>query len=476
MMAEQKFEGVRHSHGHAAKTMSFREELSKRNCSIWQCTEQTLDECLNKLLFGEPSTSPRLKQTSLPKKGDLCFLLNLTDGTLFGVFIAESDIGDFDPDAWEGRPFKQIRVRPLGEVKSISFGSRSKAFEKLEECGVRMGLSRRYGKAIIHFVHTPEVTRKILEFFPDEALGAVPRENEEDRFFKIVPAREGLNQVAGLEPVKRFIRERMIEPFLYPNIASRYRLRVGGGILLFGPPGTGKTLIAKATAAELEATFLEISPSVIRGFPGDAEQRLEQLFEEAFRKPRVVIFIDEAEALLCERGNQTSTVMQRVVPTLLSLFSKVSQQNLPILIIAATNRPEDIDEAFLRPGRLDVRLLVGLPDLNARMEIIRMNLTGRPHNFDENSIRELAKKLEGWTGADIKDLIDKAAFECYRRCRKPQTEDEEVSEDSLVPISPEIVNSLADKMSPSVRPEDYQRYLEWNQKFGTQVLEEETSL
>jgi hypothetical protein len=75
-----------------------------------------------------------------------------------------------------------------------------------------MGLSRRYGKAIIHFVHPPEVTRKILEFFPDEALGAAPRENEEDRFFKIVPAREGLNQVAGLEPVKRFIRERMIEP------------------------------------------------------------------------------------------------------------------------------------------------------------------------------------------------------------------------------------------------------------------------
>ena len=462
--------------------MSSREELSKRNCSIWLCTKRTLDECLSKFLFGEPSHSPRLKQTPLPKKGDLCFLLNLDDGTLFGVFIAESDIGDFDPEAWgrQGKySFKQIRVRPLGKIEPIPFRSRSKAFEKLEECGVRMVRSKRYPQTIAHFVHPPGVTRKILELFSNEALSEVqlPEEDEEDRFFKIVPSKEGLNQVAGLEPVKRFIWERMIEPFLYPNLASKYRLRVGGGILLFGPPGTGKTLIARATATELEATFLEISPSVIRGFPGDAEQRLERLFEEAFKKPRVVIFIDEAEALLCRRENQASTIMQRVVPVLLSLFSKVSsQRDRPILIIAATNRPEDIDEAFLRPGRLDVRLLVGLPDLNAREAIIRMNLEGRPHTFDENSIRELAEKLDGWTGADIQALIDKAAFECYRRCPKHPVADEEVeevSEEHLVPISPEIVENLANKMSPSVSKEDYQRYLDWNQKFGTRVSERE---
>jgi hypothetical protein len=476
-MEKGRSEGIRHSHKQEAKMMSFREQLSKCNCSIWKCTDRTIDECLKKLLFGEASNSPRLKEVTLPKRGDLCFLLNLNKGELWGVFIAESDIGEFDRDAWKeqrGYPFKQIRVRPLGKVTPIRFGSLREAFEKLEECGVRMGPTKQYEKTIRHFVHPPEVTRKILEFFPHEAFRKphLARENEEGRFF--VPVGEGLDQVAGLKPIKRFIRERMIEPFKYPKLRSVYRLRVGGGILLFGPPGTGKTLIAKATAGELEAAFLEISPSVICGFPGDAEQRLEKLFEEARRKPRVVIFIDEAEALLCKRELQTSTVMQRVVPVLLSLFSKVSQDNLPILIIAATNRPEVIDEAFLRPGRLDVQLLVGLPDLEARVEIIRMNLKGRPNKFDddENLIRQLAGKLDGWTGADIKNLLDKAALECYRRCPKPQTDEDEVPEDSLVRITPEIVNSLVDKMNPSVRTEDYQRYIEWNQRFGTQVLEE----
>lgn len=438
-----------------------REALSARNCAIWECTEWTRQECLEKGLFGEPSNSPRLKQKPLPSKGDICFLLDLSTDELLGVFIAESDIGTFDPEAWQGRFSTQQRVRPLGEIKVVI-----NARQKLRDCGVLMTKLRGH-EVPLHFVHPPEVTRRILDFFPDEALGdAVSPAELEDVLF--VAPREGLDRVAGLEPVKRFIKERMVEPFRYPNLSARYRLRIGGGVLLFGPPGTGKTLIAQATAAELEAEFLEISPSVIRGFPGDAERRLEALFERALRSPRTVIFLDEAEALMSRREEVQSSVMQRVVPVLLSLFSKVSsRQDRPVLIIAATNYPWGIDEAFLRPGRLDVRLLVGLPNIDARKELIKMNLEGRPHAFTEDSIHRLAERLDGWTGADIKDLFDRAAFQCFQQCPKPATADEEVDEQNLALIRPEEVMKLADRMKPSVSSEDYQKYLEWNEKYGT---------
>lgn len=440
-------------------TLSNLEDLSGRNCSIWQCTTQTRQECLDKNLFGEPETSPRLRQAPLPRLGDVCFLLDLSKDELLGVFIAKTDIGTFDPQAWGGRFKKQIRVYPPRKVEEIR-----DAAQKLKECGVRMQSLKKTEKLVpVHFVHPPEVTRKLLDFFSDNALPKAPAHPEAPR-----PAlpHEGLNQVAGLEHVKRFIQERMIEPLLYPSLAARYRLKLGGGILLFGPPGTGKTRIAQATAAELEAEWVEITPSVIRGFPGDAEHRLEKIFEKALRSPRVVIFLDEAEALLAQREDQASTVIRRVVPVLLDLFSRVSaRRDRPVLIIAATNRPWDIDEAFLRPGRLDVRLFAGLPDQEAREEIIRINLKERPHTLDGDSIRRLAERLEGWTGADIEALLDQVALECYRRCPKPQA-DEELPRD-LEPIRLKDVEALASQKRPSVTPEDLQKYEEWNARYGT---------
>jgi len=440
-----------------------KEQLYDRNCAIWECTKWTFQECLDRNLFGEPDRSPRLKDNPLPAKGDLCFLLDMDNDKLWGVFVAETDIGCYEPEAWGGRFNAQIRVRPLGRVQSISDAQR-----KLQECGVRMKPFR--GRSWpVHFVHPPAVTRRLLDLFPDDALaGEIVPPGPDARTVSVVPPTEGLDRVAGLEPVKRFIRERMVEPLLHPALAARYRLRVGGGVLLFGPPGTGKTRIARATAAELEAEFLEITPSVIRGFPGDAEQRLEEIFGKALQSPRVVIFLDEAEALLAPREKQKSTVMQRVTPVLLGLFSRVSgRRDRPVLIMAATNQPWEIDRAFLRPGRLDVRLFVGLPDLEARKKLIRMNLEGRPHEFDEDSVHRLAKRLEGWTGADIEALLDQAALECYRRCPKPG--DEDLPDDRLVLIRPEDVEALAVRKRPSVTPEELQGYYEWDRQHGTEL-------
>lgn len=444
-----------------------RDELGNRHCSIWVCSPWTEQECLEKNLFGEAERSPRVKMDR-PRKGDVLFLLNPRDDRLWGVFIATSDIGEFDPNAWANMESKfphQIRVNLVGEKTYIS-----EAISKLQSCGVVMSQLRTGFKVPRFFRHPPDVTKRILALFPDEAfnLTQISEIEIKEEEVPIISPKFGFDKVAGLEPVKRFIRERMVEPLLYPSLARKYRLRLGGGLLLFGPPGTGKTLIAKATASELEAEFLEISPSVIRGFPGDAEQRLERIFAEAMRKTRVVIFLDEAEALLCAREQQASTVMQRVVPVLLSLFSRVVENKEScVLIIAATNKPWEIDEAFLRPGRLDARIYVGPPDRSAREELIRLCLEGRPHNFTDEHISQLAETLDGYTGADIEALFDKAAVECYRKCQKPEFPDDEVPEDVLEPLTFELVKEITSSIRPSLTDELLRRYIDWNSQYGT---------
>ncbi len=444
-----------------------RNKLENRHCSIWICTPLTEKECLEKNLFGEAEKSPRMKMDK-PRKGDVLFLLNPSEDKLWGVFIAISDIGEFDLNAWKDSPFKfphQIKVKPINEKIHIT-----EATSKLKECGVIMSQLRSGYEVPRFFRYPPEITKKVLALFPDEAISPTQIseiEDEEEKVLTIRP-KSGFDRVAGLEPVKQFIMERMVEPLLYPSLAQKYRLRLGGGLLLFGPPGTGKTLIAKATASELEAEFLEISPSIIRGFPGDAEQKLERIFTEAMKKTRIVIFLDEAEALLCAREQQTSTVMQRVVPVLLSLFSRVTENKEScVLIIAATNKPWEIDEAFLRPGRLDARIYVGPPNQSAREELIRLCLEERPHKFTDEHISQLAEELNGWTGADIESLFDKASIECYRRCPKPKFPDDEVLENDIIPLTFELVKEIAKDIKPSLTYEQIAQYKEWNKRYGT---------
>src|SRR3990172_2815800 len=142
----------------------------------------------------------------------------------------------------------------------------------------------------------------------------------------------------------------------------------GGGVLLYGPPGTGKTMIAKAIAHEIDATFFVVSPAqVMSKWVGEAEQNIRKLFEAAKAEPTSVIFLDEIEALVPKRKSDSSTVMQRVVPQILQElegFDRTSERAL--LLVGATNQPWMLDEAILRPGRLDALVYVGLPDGPAR--------------------------------------------------------------------------------------------------------------
>ncbi len=217
------------------------------------------------------------------------------------------------------------------------------------------------------------------------------------------------DDVAGLDAVKEQIRLRMIYPFTHPDKAQRFGIRTGGGILLYGPPGTGKTLIARAIAGELDAAFFSVKPSEIMSkWVGEAEQNVQKLFETARGYPRAVIFIDEVESLVPKRRSNDSTVMQRVVPQILMELEGFEQKKGTLLFIGATNEPWSLDPAVMRPGRFDEKVYVPLPDLAARTKMLELNLKGKPLAADL-ILGDLAGMLEGYSGADIRNICDKAS-------------------------------------------------------------------
>jgi len=220
----------------------------------------------------------------------------------------------------------------------------------------------------------------------------------------------GFDDIAGLEDVKEDIRLKMIYPMSHPELAKRYGITLGGGVLLYGPPGTGKTMIAKAIAHELDATFFVISPAqILSKWVGEAEQNVRRLFELAKEQSSAVIFMDEVEALVPKRQSDGSSVMQRVVPQILQEmegFDRKSERAL--LFVAATNKPWMLDEAFLRPGRLDTKIYVGLPDAPARFRLLEIYFGKKP--LDESvDFGELCDNLDGYSGADIRSIAQQAS-------------------------------------------------------------------
>jgi len=219
--------------------------------------------------------------------------------------------------------------------------------------------------------------------------------------------------VAGLEEVKQQIYLKLIYPFRDPERARHYGVRPGGGILLYGPPGTGKTLIARAVAGEVDAAFFAVKPSEIMSqWVGVAEQNVAKLFQAARRYERAVIFIDEIEALVPKRRRSHSTVMQRVVPQILQELEGFEGRPGNLLFIGASNEPWALDDAVLRPGRFDEKIYVPLPDFAARHRILELNLEERPLDDDVN-LDALARRLEGYSGADVVAVCEKACAAAY---------------------------------------------------------------
>jgi len=259
--------------------------------------------------------------------------------------------------------------------------------------------------------------------------------------------------VAGLEDVKQDIRLKMIYPFQHPELAEKFGVRPGGGVLLYGPPGTGKTMLAKATAGEIDASFFRISPAdVLSKWVGEAEQNIKKLFDAAAGEPRSIIFIDEIEALVPARKDEGSSVMQRVVPQILQGMEGFDKKKLsPILFMGATNVPWQLDPAVLRPGRFDDKVYIPLPDLPGRRKLLDLYLSHRPLAGDIN-LDLFAAHLEGFSGADIKYICDRAATIPFL---------ESVATGKEGDITAEILRAAIADAPKSVTKEMLQRFEQW---------------
>jgi transitional endoplasmic reticulum ATPase len=225
------------------------------------------------------------------------------------------------------------------------------------------------------------------------------------------------NDVGGLDKVKQELKEAVEWPLKFPDSFKRMGIRPPRGLLLYGPPGTGKTLLAKAVAKESEANFIQVKgPALLSMWVGESEKGVRKIFERARQVAPCIIFFDEVDSLAGRRGMSSeggSKVTEHVLNQLLAEMDGI-EENSDVVVLAATNRPDILDPAILRPGRFDRILLVGPTDKKGRLEIFKIHTKGMPLAKDVD-IDELAEKTDGYVGSDIDGLCREAAMLALRK-------------------------------------------------------------
>jgi transitional endoplasmic reticulum ATPase len=242
------------------------------------------------------------------------------------------------------------------------------------------------------------------------------------------------DDVGGMSDTITALREMVELPLRYPELFTRLGVDPPKGVLLHGPPGTGKTRLAQAVANESDASFLLINgPEIMGSGYGESEKALREVFEEAGKSSPAIIFIDEIDSIAPKRDQVHGEAEKRLVAQLLTLMDGLNSRS-NVVVIAATNRPDAIDEALRRPGRFDREIVIGVPDERGRREILAIHTRGMPLG-DQVDLGELARTTHGFVGADIAALSREAAIEAVRRIM-PQIDFEART------IPPEVLETL----------------------------------
>lgn len=243
---------------------------------------------------------------------------------------------------------------------------------------------------------------------------------------------EGISyeDIGGLRREIQLVREMIELPLRHPELFQKLGIEPPKGVLLHGPPGTGKTLIAKAVASETDSNFITISgPEIVSKYYGESEHKLREIFEEAEKDAPSIIFIDEIDSIAPKRGEVTGEMERRVVAQLLSLMDGLQSRG-EVVVIAATNRPNSIDEALRRGGRFDREIEIGIPDRNGRKQVLLIHTRGMPLE-KEISLSEIADVTHGFVGADLSSLCKEAAMHALRRITPEIDIEEEIPQEVM---------------------------------------------
>ena len=292
-----------------------------------------------------------------------------------------------------------------------------------------------------------EVLNKIKVTMEDfyEALKDVQPSALREVFVEVPEVR--WDDIGGLKDVKQTIQEAVEWPLKYPDLYERLGIRAPRGVLLFGPPGTGKTLLAKAVATESKANFIAVKgPEILSKWVGESERAVREIFRKARQAAPCVIFFDEMDSIAPRRGMGygDSGVTERIVNQLLSEMDGLVTSK-GIVVIGATNRPDILDPALLRPGRFDRIIYVPPPDKEARYEIFKIHTRKMPLASDVD-LWELAEITEGYTGADIEAVCIEAALNAAREDINAKL------------VRREHFMQALEKVGPSLTPEMVEEY------------------
>ena len=277
----------------------------------------------------------------------------------------------------------------------------------------------------------------------------------------------GYEDIGGLEDVKSNLTELVEWPMKHRNMFDHLDLDESSGILLYGPPGTGKTLLAKAISNESDANFISIKgPELLDKYVGESEKGVREVFKKARQNSPSVIFFDEIDSIASERGRGggDTQVTERVVSQLLTELDGVEDME-GVKVIAATNRPDLIDSALLRTGRLDKMVEVGFPNTETREEIFNIHLSSKPVG-DDVDVSELAMETEGYTGSDIAAICREASMSAMRE--QVAGRDETLSEEEIeqVVLKREHFDEAMKTVNKSISEDDKEKYAEMSERVG----------
>ena len=274
------------------------------------------------------------------------------------------------------------------------------------------------------------------------------------------------DQVGGLAGTKDRLREAIQWPLDYPSVFEQLDMAAARGVLMYGPPGTGKTLLAKAVANEAESNFISIKgPELLNKYVGESEKGVREVFEKARANAPTVIFFDEIDAIAGERGQRMgdSGVGERVVSQLLTELDGLEELE-DVVVIATTNRPDLIDGALLRAGRLDRHIHVPVPDEDARRAILEVHTEAKPL-AESVDLDGLAMDMEGYVGADIEAVCREAAMNASRDLITSVESDQLDSSLGNVRLTQAHFRQALEDVKPSITEDTRQRYDEIERRF-----------